>query len=296
MLTTLLIMINKLITKICKILNKNGSVFPASIVLPMDRKLLTKLKYPKYVIGITGSSGKGTATTLVAQTLEENGLKVVWNSSGSNVENGIATLLLNNTNMFSHKIDGDALVLELDEAYLKETFKKPILTHLIVTNVTRDQPARNTEPEIILNKIESALDNNIHLILNADDPLVNRLGEGRKKVTYYGIDKNKFGLKSSLSNNLDAAYCPLCKKKLEYDYYHYGHLGNYKCSKCKYRRKIGYEATNIDLKKGSITINKDKLELNNNAFYTIYSYLATYALVKELGLKKINTLKHKKEN
>lgn len=34
---------------------------------------------PKYVIGITGSSGKGSTTELVARILSKNGYKVVYN-------------------------------------------------------------------------------------------------------------------------------------------------------------------------------------------------------------------------
>ena len=40
---------------------------------------------PKYVIGITGSSGKGSTTELVARILSKNGYKVVYNKNGSNI-------------------------------------------------------------------------------------------------------------------------------------------------------------------------------------------------------------------
>lgn len=52
---------------------------------------------PKYVIGITGSSGKGSTTELVARILSKNGYKVVYNKNGSNVLNGLASLIINNT-------------------------------------------------------------------------------------------------------------------------------------------------------------------------------------------------------
>ena len=67
--TTLLIIYNKLIYKICRLFKKNGSVFPGSIVKKHDKYILKKIKYPKYVIGVTGSSGKGSTTSLLAYIL-----------------------------------------------------------------------------------------------------------------------------------------------------------------------------------------------------------------------------------
>ena len=96
--TTILIIYNRLITFICKIFRRNGSVFPGSLVRKHDKNILKKIKYPKYVIGITGSSGKGSTTSLVAHILKNSGYKVVWNNSGSNLINAATTLILNNTN------------------------------------------------------------------------------------------------------------------------------------------------------------------------------------------------------
>ena len=49
------------------------------------------------------------------------------------------------------------------------------MTHIAITNVTRDQPARNGHPDIVFNDILKALDDNTTMILNADDPLLNKL-------------------------------------------------------------------------------------------------------------------------
>ena len=155
--TTIQILTCKLITNVCKLFKKNGTVYPGSVALKMNGKVLESIKYPKYVIGVTGSSGKGSTTSMLAHILKDNGLNVVWNSSGSNVLNGTATLILNNTNAFTHKLKADVLLLEMDESYIKKTFTKSTLTHLVITNITRDQPARNGEPEIILNKILSSI-------------------------------------------------------------------------------------------------------------------------------------------
>lgn len=308
--TSITILLNKLFTLGCKlvrgfgailpqrirtkfpIFEKEASVLPGRLVLPLNRNILSKIKYPKYVIGITGSSGKGSATNLVAHVLKESGLKVVWNDSGSNVHSATTTLILNNTGTFSHKMKCDVLLLELDESYIRESFKKSTLTHLALTNITRDQPARNGTPEVILKKIDDAIDDNMHLILNDDDPFVKRLGINHQgPITTYGIAKNKHSLKEPMSQCIDAAYCPICHKKLKYAYYHYGHLGSFKCPKCDFKRQVNYEADEIDLENSKIKINGKLVKLNKNAFFNIYSTLLAYIICKEIGISDKDLIK-----
>ena len=282
----LAIIVNKLITLISKICRKGGSVIPGYYASKIDRDILNKVKYPQYIIGVTGSSGKGSTTALIAHILEGNGYKVIWNKSGSNLYNAAVTLILNNTSIITKKIKADILLLELDEAYIKTIFNKTKLTHLVVTNITRDQPARNGHPDIIFNKIANAIDNKTHLIINADDPIVSRFKLMHKgKLTTYGVGRYIDDLKKPISNTIDAAYCPNCETKLKYAYYHYGHIGNYKCPKCGFSRNpVEYEAKDINLSRNFMTINKSLVRLNKDVFFATYYTTAAFALANTIGI------------
>ena len=284
--TTISIIICKTITKICHIFGRDGSVFPGSIAHKIEKKALWKLKYPKYVIGVTGSSGKGSTVNMLAHILKEANKKVIWNNNGSNIDNAIITLILNNTNAFSHKVNADVILLELDERFINGLFKAGTITHLALTNITRDQPARNEYPEFIYNAILNSLDNKMHLIINADDPILNRVKKDTKcNITTYGLDKTKYSLTTAPLYGVDAAYCPKCKTKLDYSYYHYGHIGSYKCPKCDFSRgKIDYEGTKLDLNLGTYKINGKDIKLNKKVFFAAYYTLCSYAIASTIGI------------
>lgn len=284
--STLLIIYNKIIYRICRLFKRDGSVFPGSLVKKHDKNILKKIKYPKYVIGITGSSGKGSTTSLVAYILEKNGYKVVWNKNGSNLINAAITLILNNTNAITKKMNCDILLMELDESYIKEIFDKNVLTHLLVTNITRDQPARNGHPEIILNKIINSIGDNTHVIINADDPFLNRIKYTHHGlITTYGVAKTKYDSLEPINESVDAQYCPLCHSKLKYDFYHTGHIGKYKCTNCDFgREKVNFEAADVNLKKQFFTINDSIYHINKDVFFAVYYTLAAYTLLKTIGI------------
>lgn len=284
---TLMILLNKFITKILKLLGRNGSVYPGYIIYDVlrQKKILEYVKYPKYVIAVTGSSGKGSTTDLINHILTDNGYDVCYNNNGSNGVLAATTLILNNCN-YKGEFKHDVLLLECDERHLKLIFGKNKMTHLIVTNVTRDQPARNGDPDIVFDDILKAIGKDTKLIINADDPLVNRLSYlyDNDMVTY-GVSKTKDSYIKSTIEAVDYAYCPKCHTKLEYDFYHYGHIGNYKCPNGDYERgDVDFEVTNVDFKKHCIKINSNEIYLNKDVLYAVYYTVAAYALCSSIGV------------
>ena len=97
------------------------------------------------------------------------GYKVVYNSSGANLTAGITTTLLENCSL-NGTIKGDVLVYEIDERYCKFVFKDITPSHIIITNITRDQPPRQAHYDSVYEAIKNALPKGSHLILNGDDP------------------------------------------------------------------------------------------------------------------------------
>ena len=107
------ILVGKTILLFGKILNR-GSSLPGKVALAIDKNILKKLKYPNVKIAVTGSSGKGSTSSLIANTLKDNGYTVTYNEAGSNLAWGITTSFIKNSNIFG-KIKTDYLVIEIDE-------------------------------------------------------------------------------------------------------------------------------------------------------------------------------------
>lgn len=300
--TTISILICKLLTFVCKVIGKvsnhDGTVYPGSISLKFYKDVLDTIEYPKYVIAVTGSTGKGSTTSMIAHILKESGKNVIWNENGSNVKNGIASLILSHTGIFSHKVNTDILLLEMDEQYLHHTFKTAVITHLCITNIMRDQPARNIHPEVIYEKITSAIKPSTHIIMNADDPLINRIRYTfENEITTYGIAKNKYDLEGTPSYAVDFAYCPSCNTKLDYLAYHYGNLGIYECPSCSFRRvNPDYEAYDIDLKNKTFKIKDTELKLNKNALFAVYYTTLAYTLCNLIGIPEKEIIRNINDN
>lgn len=281
------IFLGKLVALLTTALGR-GSSFPGKIAEQIDKNILKKFKLPDKVIVVTGSSGKGSTTKIIAHAFRSLNYTVAHNKEGGNQTTGVITTLIKNSSL-SGKIKTDVVVLEMDERYIK--YVLPIIkpTDVVITNVTRDQPPRQRHPEFIIEEIEKGLDEKVHLYLNANDPILQKFVKNKKnKVTYYGIEKLKNSYKDNLFNSLNSTICPKCNSSLTYEYYHIEDLGKYKCSnkKCDFEMpKPKYKIT--DFKGKDITIDKKyKITLNNDMLYNLYNTLAAFSVLAEYKLDK----------
>lgn len=285
------ILIAKFIYFIGKMMHK-GSSLPGKVALKLDKNILKKIKLPENIIMVTGSNGKTSTTEMIYNVFKENGYKVGCNTEGSNQTEGVTTLILNSCSL-TGKAKKDVLVIESDERYLRRTVKFIKPKYLVITNLYRDQMTRNGHPELIYDIIKEAITDDIHLILNTDDPLSSLYGYKRDNVTYIGVNKNEMDTENQTSVYNDTKYCPNCKHLLEYEYYHFAHVGKYKCLECGHERKEpDYAITNINLKSGDITINeKYKIQMNLKSLYNAYNLLSAFAVTNLIGVPEENIRK-----
>ena len=282
---TLTILISKMLSFVGKLLGR-GSSLPGKIALKLCPNILSRLTLPDSVIAVTGSNGKTSTVEMIANVLAASGKEVVWNKEGSNQIEGVTTLLLNNASL-TGKVKGDVVLLESDERYARHTMKHIKPTDFVITNLYRDKLTRNAHPFHIYGIIKEAVDliPNARLVLNADDPIVRQFGIGRDNVVYFGMDKNAYSAEETDGVYNDCFYCPVCKKPLSYEYFHYAHLGSYTCPACGYSRPdTTYTVTEMDLANNSICVNEDEIRLAFASRYNVYNLCAAYATAALVGV------------
>ena len=274
---------SKLIQSILKKMGR-GTALPGEIALKLDKNILKKIEKPKTIICVTGTAGKTSICGTLTEIYKHANVNIKSNIKGSNLKSGVASLFLENCTI-TGKIKADTLVIEIDERYIKEVFKDFHPNYFIINNLSRDQLARNGHFDLVWNEINNAITDDIHLVLNGDDPLISKFAVKHKgKVSYYGMKKNKLSTNKPTSV-LDLTYCPVCNQKLIFDYYHYGNIGKYHCPNNDFvRPDVSMEAILND--NSTFTLDGQTIKLNNDAIYNVYNITASYVTAKETGIKK----------
>lgn len=271
-----------------KLVNK-GSSLPGKIVLKLFPNILSRLEMPKTVIAVSGSNGKTSTVEMIAHALRGHGVNVIYNKEGSNQTEGVATFLLNNCS-FGGKIKADAVLLESDERYARLTMRHFTPTHYVITNLYRDQMTRNAHSEWIYNILLDSIDTKTTLILNANDPLVSRFSRvvSSENVVYFSMDENRYSTKKPVGKYNDGAYCPVCKRPLEYEYYNMAHIGKFSCKNCGLRTEEALcRVSSVDLDKMNLVFDeKYRIDLAFASTYNVYNLLAAYTLLTHLGFDR----------
>ena len=276
-----------------KLLNKSsGTSFVGMLTLKVCPEFLSCCsKYVRNkIITVSGTNGKTTTSGLVAHILETAYQDVIHNLKGANMLTGIANVFALNVRPLKRF---DYAVIESDEAYLTKLYDYMKSDYLIVTNLFRDQLDRYGELETTASFIQDAINknNDLKLILNADDPLVAKFGYGRENVVYYGFEDVEYIQSPEQSNAPSEVFnCP-CGKPLQYTKHFFAQQGHYGCS-CGFKRpscdynatvKIFDDYSLLDISHNDINF---EFRIGLVGLYNAYNALAAITLAFENGLNQ----------
>ncbi len=258
-----------------------ASVLPGSLARRIEPRLLQLLtqQVKNGVILIAGTNGKTTTSLLLVTILERKGYRVAHNSTGANLENGLMTALLENTNLVGN-LKVDYAILEVDENILPRILT-PIQPRIILClNLFRDQLDRYGEVDTISKrwtKIISTLPPETVVIPNADDPTLSYLGQQLpQRVLFFGLNEPENYL-DEIPHAVDSIFCPNCGHSLDYKGVYLSHLGDFQCPKCGFSRS------------------QPKLESSEFpqilvGLYNKYNTLAAATAARELGVDEATIL------
>jgi len=143
----------------------DGSVIGGRLGLIIDPDLLAHLAAGRDIALVSGTNGKTTTTRLTAAALRVLG-PVATNSYGANMPSG-------HTSALAKAGETPYAVLEVDEHYLPRVLAATSPRVIALLNLSRDQLDRAKEVAMMAQLWRDALrDQPVHLVANADDPMV----------------------------------------------------------------------------------------------------------------------------
>lgn len=257
----------KTISRILRLMGRGATTLPGRVALKIFPSLISELSAGKQILAITGTNGKTTTTHITTAILDTLGFAVVTNVSGANLATGIATTLIEGRKteaLAAKKGQRVVYVLETDEAAFSKIAGQLMPKVCVVTNLFRDQLDRYGELSHTKTFLAKGLDDakTSTILLNADDSLVASLAKGREDRTrFFGMDTESMtsntvtnaGYQGIGGTTSDAAYCQFCKAKYEYRARSFGHLGDFYCPSCGYRRTEPSFAVSYSEKKSKLT-------------------------------------------
>jgi UDP-N-acetylmuramyl tripeptide synthase len=264
-----------------------GTTLPGKLLWKLDPDAVDELaqRLPAGTAVMSATNGKTTTTAMAARILRGR-YRLAWNHSGANLASGVASTLL-------AAPEAELGLLEVDEFALPELMRRVRPRSVVLANLFRDQLDRYGELEHIAERWRAAvgaLPGAAALALNADDPLVASLGEGRPRLCRFGVDDPRRA-RPVLQHAADSKYCLRCGRPLTYAAAYVGHLGDWRCDACGIARPSldvaarsveleGLDASSFDLVTRAGTL---RVRLPLPGLYNVYNALAAAALALPFG-------------
>jgi UDP-N-acetylmuramyl tripeptide synthase len=204
-----------------------GSVIGGKAMLAIDPNALGQLSRGYRIALVSGTNGKTTTTSLLTAALAAQG-PVVSNALGANLPTGITATLA--AAPPAAREAARQAVLEVDEAWLGRVATATDPEVVLLLNLSRDQLDRNNEVRRLAASWRSVLEERsaqrktLHVVANADDPLVAWAAAEAASVTWVGAGQRW---------TADAAGCPNCGGRIQFPA-EFG--GAWVCSDCQLTR------------------------------------------------------------
>jgi lipid II isoglutaminyl synthase (glutamine-hydrolysing) len=274
-----------------------GTSAPGKVLLRIRPGAIERLAagLPEGAIIISATNGKTTTARLVAECLSSAGLRTVANGAGANLLSGVATALLDGA---ARRPPPQIGLFEVDEAALPEVTRRLAPRVIVLMNLFRDQLDRYGELESIAQTwadLVARLPDETILVLNADDPTVAELADGRHRTVFFGVDDPSVAL-DALPHAADSTRCRRCGEPLVYRSVTLGHMGDWACSACdavRPLRDVAIERVVLEDTRGSrITLRTPKGPIEthiavpgiHNAYNAAAAAAAALALDLPVGL------------
>jgi UDP-N-acetylmuramyl tripeptide synthase len=265
-----------------------GTTLPGKLLWKVDPGAVDALAagLPHGVALVSGTNGKTTTTAMAAEILGAE-RRLAWNRAGANLLSGIASALVAERR-------ADLGLFEVDEGALPEALMRTRPRAVALGNLFRDQLDRYGELEIVAERWRAAvarLQPGATLVVNADDPVVADLAEGRDAAVRFGLDDPRQA-RPTMQHAADSKYCVRCGAPYEYAAVYVGHLGDYGCPSCEHQRpELDVVATDIELR--GLHTSRFRLvtpagaagiEVALPGLYNVYNATAAAALSLSLGV------------
>jgi UDP-N-acetylmuramyl tripeptide synthase len=264
-----------------------GTTLPGKLLWKADPGAVDALatRLSSGVALVSATNGKTTTTAMAARILGHDH-RLAWNRAGANLLSGIASALVAGRR-------ADLGLFEVDEGALPEAIARTRPRAVSLANLFRDQLDRYGELELIAERWRDAVETlpaAATLVVNADDPVVADLADGRERALRFGVDDSRHA-RPALQHAADSKYCVRCGAPYEYAAAYVGHLGDYRCPACGHSRPpLDVAAREIDLNglTGSrfrlVSQHGDlELELSLPGLYNVYNATAAASLAFALG-------------
>ena len=259
---------------------------PGMASMRLCEDFLEQVAKPKLTIAVTGTNGKTSISSMVAEMLRKQGKTVSYNDWGANHHAGQARCILDAVSIFNRPTK-DACVIESDELISPINIPRIKPHYMVVNNVARDSMLRNANPEYIAEQLRKACEGSPEtvVVINADDPLCCFLGEKNRRV-YFGADQLHTNPYENIAK--DFTSCPECGAAVSYDYRNYRHIGRFVCTDCGLSTpNRDFLAKNVSADRKSLSIEEKsgiyEYPLVSRGVHNVYNTAAIVALMRDIG-------------